>query len=122
MIKILIFDDNTDLLECMQLCLESYDYLVQTTARMSDFYSELDRFSPDAVIIDVNLSGEDGRLHCKKLRKDKKYDHLPLILFSSDTNKLKDYEHYGADATLNKPFDINEMSDILTSAINKRKA
>jgi DNA-binding response OmpR family regulator len=122
MIKVLIFDDNTDLLECMQLCLESYDFIAQTTSRKDDFYSELEGFTPDAVIIDVNLSGEDGRLHCKKLRKNKKYDHLPIILFSSDTNKLKDYEEYGADGTLNKPFDINEMSDLLTSTINKRKA
>jgi DNA-binding response OmpR family regulator len=120
MIKILIFDDNAELLECMQLCLEHYEFEVKGTTDRKHFYWLLDNFEPDVALIDVNLSGEDGRVICRLVRDDIKYAHLPIVLFSSSHQKLKDYNTFGADGTLEKPFEVNDITTSLFAAIEKR--
>jgi DNA-binding response OmpR family regulator len=120
MIKIVIFDDNAELLECLQLCLEHYEFKVKGTTDRKHFYWLLDNFEPDVALIDVNLSGEDGRVICRMVRDDIKYAHLPIVLFSSSSHKLKDYNVYGADGTLEKPFEVKDISASLFAAIKKR--
>jgi DNA-binding response OmpR family regulator len=122
MLKIVIFDDNAELLRSLQLCLEHYGFEVKGATSKNHFYSLLDTYNPDVLIIDVNIGGEDGRLICRTLKEDAKYEHLPVVLFSASPEKLHDYKTYGADEMLAKPFEIKNVSPCLFSAIEKRKA
>jgi len=121
MSKILIYDDNAELLECLQLCLETYDFEVKATGDRKHFNWILETFEPDVLLIDVNLGGEDGRVICRMLRDDEKYADLPIVLFSSSSDKLRDYQEYGADDVLEKPFEVKDITPRLTAAIEKRK-
>jgi len=121
-VKILIFDDNADLLECMQLTLEHYNCEVKGTTDLKHFYYLADSFKPDAVLIDVNLGEEDGRDICRTLRSDYKYNHLPIVLFSGMSKNLADHGTYGADAILEKPFEIKFLIPTLMFAIKERKS
>jgi DNA-binding response OmpR family regulator len=119
-LKILIYDDNAELLECMQLCLENQDFQVKTTSDKKHFYWLLDNFEPDALLIDVNLSGEDGRVICRMLKDDENYSAMPVILFSSSAGKLRDYLAYGADDVLEKPFEIRDVVSKLRAVIKPK--
>ena len=120
--KILVFDDNADLLECMQMALEHFNCEVKGTTDRKHFYYLIDSFKPDALLIDVNLGEEDGRVICRMIRDDYNYDHLPIVLFSSTSKNLLDYGTYGADAVLEKPFDIKYLIPTLMFAIKERKS
>jgi DNA-binding response OmpR family regulator len=63
--------------------------------------------------LDVLLSGEDGRELCKKLKIDKRTACIPVIMLSahSDANKIADVS--GADAFLEKPFDVDALLDLV---------
>ena len=120
--KILVFDDNADLLECMQMALEHFNCEVKGTTDRKHFYYLIDSFKPDALLIDVNLGEEDGRVICRMIREDYNYNHLPIVLFSSTSKNLLDYGTYGADAVLEKPFDIKYLIPTLMFAIKERKS
>ena len=120
--KILVFDDNAGLLECMQMALEHFNCEVKGTTDRKHFYYLIDSFKPDALLIDVNLGEEDGRVICRMIREDYNYNHLPIVLFSSTSKNLLDYGTYGADAVLEKPFDIKYLIPTLMFAIKERKS
>jgi DNA-binding response OmpR family regulator len=121
MSKILIYDDNADLLECLQLCLEEFDFEVKATGDRKHFHWLLDNFEPNIMLLDVHLGGEDGRVICRSLRDDSKYSEIPIVLFSSNSEKLRDFKEYGADDVFEKPFEVMEIAPRLLTAIEKRK-
>ncbi len=68
MSKIVIIDDSQDLLDVLRFFLVQRGYEVETASTEKDLTSLIRTFSPDLVILDIYLQGEDGREICKKLR------------------------------------------------------
>ena len=113
---ILIVDDNTDILEVMELLLSTRGFTVRTITRCEETLEKIKSFKPDVILLDVSLEyGIDVRNICKKLKEDKNLKHIPIILFSA----LTGFEYYSqyckADDFIQKPFDVLE----LISVINK---
>lgn len=105
---ILVVDDDESILEVVQIVLESGGYRVQTSLS-GDFLRHLDSDMPRLILLDVLLAGEDGRELCKWLKAEEKTKHIPIIMLSahSQTSQLADLS--GADAYLEKPFDVDEL-------------
>ena len=108
--KILIVDDSKDILEGMKMFLEIKNYEVKTTVTAHNIQNDIAEFNPDLLILDIYLSGFDGRELCRKLKADKNTNHLKVILFSAASNALDDYKTFGADDCLEKPFGLNDIS------------
>ena len=115
--KILIVDDSKDILEGMKMFLEIKNYEVKTVSNAKSIQEEIASFNPDLLILDIFLSGFDGRELCKTLKTDKATKHLKIILFSAASNALEDYEYYGADECLEKPFGLNDISEKIESVL-----
>ena len=115
--KILIVDDSKDILEGMRMFLELRKYVVQTLTDATNIFENITVFKPDVLILDVYLSGTDGRELCKKLKESDETKDLKIILFSAATNALKDFQSYGADACLEKPFGLEEISIKIESVL-----
>lgn len=107
--KILIADDNISILEILKLSLEQLGYQIKTVANKSDLFWTLRNFKPDLVILDVFLDKEDGREICKKLREKYNLGSIPIILFSSNKYALSNFKEYGADVSVEKPFELVEL-------------
>lgn len=119
--KLLIVDDNADLLFAMKSLLSFYDFIVETATGNKTLMEGIASFKPDVVIIDVLLCGEDGRDICKTLREDSTYKEIILILFSASPGHLLDFKAYGADGFIEKPFGIKELIENIETAIQSRK-
>lgn len=115
--KILIVDDSKDILEGMRMFLELKKYVVQTLTDAMNIFENIEAFNPDILILDIYLSGTDGRELCKKLKESGKNKDLKIILFSAATNALKDFQSYGADACLEKPFGLEEISNKIEAVL-----
>ena len=113
--KILIVDDNADVLHVMQLLLSSRGYEVVTTTKGEEVERLVHTFQPGLVFLDVHLSGMDGRDISKKLKSTEETKHIPVILFSANIIKGTTLEESLADEFIAKPFDIHE----LISKVNK---
>lgn len=108
--KILIVDDDESILEAISLLLEGGGYSVETTLNGDEIYKKIRLFSPDVILLDVLISGSDGRVICKKLKEDKNTKAIPIIMISAHPNAKQAIHEYGADDFLEKPF---ESSDLL---------
>ncbi len=121
MSKIVIIDDSQDLLDVLRFFLVQRGYEVETASTEKDLTSLIRTFSPDLVILDIYLQGEDGREICKKLRSHIKTKYLCILMFSASAKKLSDYKEYGADGFIEKPFGLNEVIDEIESALERCK-
>ena len=110
--KILVVDDDAAVLEMVQLALEGAGYRVQTSlngACFQQMHSDL----PDLILLDILLSGEDGRELCRQLKDDEQTRHIPVILFSAHFSAMDITAMSGADAFLPKPFHLVELKDLV---------
>ena len=107
--KIVIIDDSQDLLYVLKFFLTQKGYEVEIVTREEELISLFKSFSPDLIIIDIYLQGEDGREICKKLRSHIETKYVCILMFSASAKKLANYKEYGADGYIEKPFGLNEV-------------
>lgn len=113
--KILVVDDDPDILDALQILLEFAGYDVKTTEK-GDYAENLHDTNgglPDLIILDVLLSGKDGRLICQKLKSQQDTKHIPIVMISAHPNAKQSVAAVGADDFMAKPFDIDELLAIV---------
>jgi len=105
--RILLVDDEKDLLEVVKLRLEASGYEVLVSADGQSALEAARREKPDLIILDLMLPKLDGYKVCRMLKFDEKYKFIPIIMFSArgqETDKQLGKE-VGADAYITKPFE-----------------
>ena len=108
--KILVIDDDKDLLEVTKSLLSRKGFEVETNDNWDGALQLLDSFQPQLILLDVFLNGIDGLDICKKLKSMPNTCHIPILIFSAYPSVAERviYE-YGADDFIAKPFEVNEL-------------
>lgn len=109
MSKIIIIDDDPDILEALQLILENEGYQTETARREVELSKKLQSFHPDLVVLDVLLSGEDGRVICRHLKAHPATSTIKVLMISAHLAAQDSTKCFGADDFLEKPFDIGDL-------------
>lgn len=117
MANILVVDDSSDILDVMQYVLEMEGYDVRSVMGRTALMQELDHFTPDLIILDILLSGDNGREICKAIRANESTKHVPVLLMSASPKLLKDPEECGATDTIAKPFHLPELTEKVKAAL-----
>lgn len=115
--KVLVIDDDQDILDVMIIVLKSKGYDGHTSNNYDKAKDEISQFRPDIILMDVKLGGEDGRECCKNLTKDPSFN-TPVILFSALRGLGNTYKRYGAIDCLQKPFDLKELYGLLNKYVS----
>lgn len=102
--KVLVVDDDESILEAIAFILEDDGYIVETSIKGEETYKKVEKFKPDVIILDVLMSGSDGRTICKKLKADEATKDIPIIMISAHPTAKDSVLQVGADAFLPKPF------------------
>ena len=109
--KILVVDDEPDILEFLQIILEDEGYDVLTSEK-GEFLEQLHNGGlPHLILVDVLLSGKDGREIVKLLKSQDETKHIPVIMFSAHPSAEETSKQAGADDFLAKPFDVDVLLD-----------
>lgn len=111
--KILLIDDEKDLVETVSFRLESLGYTVIPAYEGQEGLDKARRENPDLIILDLMLPKLDGYKICRMLKFDEKYKHIPIIMFTARAQEQdkKMGEEVGADAYITKPFDSKTLLD-----------
>lgn len=110
MSKILIIDDDLDMLIGLLLLFKKNGYEVETTTNGKEVWPKLNSFKPDLILLDIHLSGGlDGREICKQLKNDEKFSHIPVIFISADVLAESSFIDYGAQGFFPKGGDIKDL-------------
>jgi DNA-binding response OmpR family regulator len=106
--KIMIADDDPGILDAIEMLLEFEGYDVTSTANGSTVLELKDEL-PDLLLLDIWMSGEDGRDICKKLKQTDNIKNIPVIMISASRDIKESALAAGADDFLAKPFEINDL-------------
>jgi signal transduction histidine kinase/DNA-binding response OmpR family regulator/ligand-binding sensor domain-containing protein len=120
--KIMVVEDNDDLLKFMQKTLEN-EFRVLTAMDGSEAWKIIQKQLPDLIVSDVMMPGMDGFELCRQVKSAYETSHIPIILLtalSEKTNELKGLG-LGADDYITKPFDMNLLVQRIRTIIHNRQ-
>jgi DNA-binding response OmpR family regulator len=107
--RILIIDDDIDLLMLLERRLVKEGYKIEAAASLPEAEDVLPAFKPDLVLLDINVNGEDGRQLCWKLKKESSSKDIKVIIISGYDYSAGRAVLFGADDLLPKPLHIDYM-------------
>lgn len=115
--KILVVDDDIDILTLVNMTLTMNGFNVTVLSRWEGINSTIESFDPDLILLDVSLAGADGREICKNLKAQQKTQHIPVILFSANIEMEKSIDNCNAQAFISKPYELSYFLNTIKSNI-----
>ena len=120
--KILVLDDNLDILDIVTQVLNYESFDVITISESVNFIEVASNELPDLVLLDYRLGDGNGGELCKQIKSNPKLSHIPVILFTACVLKRVEIKEIGCDAVINKPFDLEDfvekINDLLTPQVS----
>lgn len=110
--KILVVDDDLAILEVIRIILDENNYKVLAISDASQVEESITQLKPDLILLDIWMSGFDGRDIIKALRAKEETSKIPILIISANNDTEKIAKESGADGFLAKPFDINDLLSI----------
>lgn len=107
--RILIIDDNEDIVFMLEAMLKLKGYKIDVKTNPNNLESHLDSSMPDVIVMDMLLSGSDGREICKQLKANSAFSAIPIIMISAHPTAREDCLDAGCDFFLAKPFDMKNL-------------
>ena len=119
--KILIVDDEKDLVEMISLRLSPLGYEISVAYDGAEGLAKAREIKPDLIILDLMLPKMDGYQVCRMLKFDINYKHIPIILLTAraGADDMKMGEEAGADAFISKPFKHEVLKEKIESLLAK---
>jgi len=109
--KILVVDDEVDLVETIRFPLEAEGFTVLVSYNGEDALNQARTENPDLILLDIMLPKLDGYKVCRLLKFDERYRNIPILMLTAKTQE-KDKTigiETGADEYITKPFDMDEL-------------
>ncbi len=109
--RILIVDDEPDIIELLEYNLEQAGYTVVTARDGASAFAEVRRQPPDVVLLDLMLPDISGTEVCRRLKKDPSTEQIPILMItarSEEIDRVVGFE-LGADDYITKPFSPREV-------------
>jgi len=119
--RILLIEDEADMVYALTLQLEAVNYEVLSAV---DGQSGLDmarKEKPDLIILDLMLPKLDGYKVCRMLKFDERYKKIPIMMFTARVQEQdkKLGQEVGADDYITKPFDSKVLLDKINALLKK---
>jgi DNA-binding NtrC family response regulator len=115
--RVMIFDDDTDLLEVCGIVLKSKNYTVNGLNKCNDILNEVRSFSPNVILMDNWIPDAGGVKATQLLKSDLLLKAIPVIFFSANDHVQELATEAGAEFFLQKPFEIDELEDVVSRAV-----
>jgi two-component system, OmpR family, alkaline phosphatase synthesis response regulator PhoP len=121
--RILVVDDEEDLLELVNYNLSREGFRVECVASGEAALAAARKNLPDLIVLDLLLPNVDGLEICRRLKSDDKTRHIPIIMLTakSEESDMVAGLELGADDYMTKPFSPRELL-ARVKAILRRKA
>lgn len=109
--KILIIDDEPEMVELMKIRLEANKFDVITASEGSEGLEKLRKEKPDLVLLDIMMPNMDGYLFAREVKKDPAIAGVPIIVVTAKPGMKYLFEAEGIKDYMVKPFESKELLD-----------
>ena len=120
--RILIFDDDIDILSICSYILEELGWEVHTSTNCNNIVEKVRNVSPNVILMDNWIPDTGGIVATQTLKADKQLKNIPVIYFSANNDIQSLAKQAGADNFLEKPFDIEELENIISRTTEHKSA
>ncbi|MEE9370697.1 MAG: response regulator [Sedimentisphaerales bacterium] len=123
-IKILVVDDEPNIVQTLQDRLEMNEYIVSTAGNGREGLKKAQQEKPDVILLDVIMPVMDGHEMLEVLRKQPDCNDISVIMLTarSQTQDIARANACGIDDYIVKPFDLSELLEKIETVLEKRKA
>ena len=120
--RVLIVDDDEDLLEMVDHIVRSHDLATKCINTGAAVMGNLEDQSFDLILMDVFLGDSDGRQLSYQIKHDPRFMHIPIILYSAATLDPGLLEQSLAEEFLQKPFDMHDLIERINNLLSQKRA
>lgn len=118
--KILVIDDDPEILNIIQLVLTQDGHQIVTSTN-GKILNELPTMQPNLIMLDEVLCNEKGSDLCRQIKSNPETSGIPVIFLSALTGIANLADQAGAEAYLRKPFDIDDLNEVVTNSLNAQR-
>ena len=126
MAKILVVDDDPDLVESVTMILEGKNHEVIQAYGGIEGLEKAKAEKPDAIILDVMMPDKDGYAVCKELKGDTEYCDIPILLLTAVVSQISSSTYTSrmgmeteADDYIDKPVEPGELAKLVERLLAK---
>lgn len=114
MSRIMVVDDEEDILFVIRKMLEKEGFEVITVESGEEALEKLNKLKPDMILLDVMMPGLDGWETCAKIKSEKEIKDIPVVMLTAktgDEDKIKALDECRAEWHISKPIDRVKFID-----------
>ena len=116
--KILVCDDDKGVIEVIQIILEENGYEVKTLQNGKGITKKILAFKPNLIFLDIWMPGIDGKEITKLIKNSSSTKQIPVVVISALNDAGKISQEIGADDFLPKPFELNQLLNLVEKYTN----
>lgn len=115
--KVLIFDDDEDILAICTYILEEQGWEVNTFSNCNNIIEKVESIMPDVILMDNWIPDSGGIVATQAIKQQQRLKQIPIIYFSANNDIKTLAQQAGADSFLAKPFDLEELENIVNQVL-----
>ncbi|MDB5006147.1 MAG: phoB 1 [Mucilaginibacter sp.] len=115
--KIIIFDDDEDILSICSFILEEQGWTVFAFTDCNQITEKVSSILPDVILMDNWIPDDGGIIATQTLKKNEELKNIPVIYFSANSDIELLASHAGAETYLAKPFDLEELERVINTVV-----
>jgi CheY-like chemotaxis protein len=115
--KIIIFDDDEDILSICSFILEEQGWTVHAFTDCNEIAEKVSSILPSVILMDNWIPDDGGIIATQILKKNEALKNIPVIYFSANSDIELLANHAGAETYLAKPFDLEELERVINAVV-----
>lgn len=104
----------------MNVLMKQHGYAVETASHKEEAFLKLEDFRPSIVLLDVLLSGTDGREICKEIKSNPNTSEIQVMMISAHPGAAENIQSYGADDFISKPVNTELLLEKLARLVKAK--
>ncbi len=119
--RLLVVDDESNLLSAVAVCLRTEGYEVTTAQSGAEALLRVAETLPDLIISDIRMPGMDGYTLARQLRSSPRTDLIPIVFLTAKDQTADRIEGFrsGVDVYIAKPFEPDELLAVLANILKR---
>ena len=115
--KIIIFDDDEDILSICSYVLEEQGWEVFAFTDCNNVAEKVSGIHPDVILMDNWIPDAGGIIATQTLKNNDELKKIPVIYFSANSDIQSLASNAGAESYLAKPFDLNQLEQVISNVL-----